>query len=294
MQTIRQIGEDMPGGFLVYRADEQEEILYVNDVTLDIFGCEDREQFRLLTGNTFQGLVLPEDLEGVQRSISKQVRESKRKLDYVEYRIRRLDGEIRYVEDFGRFSETEEYGDVFFVMLWDVTEIRAEREESLRRAEVIEGLSGEYSSIFLLNFENSTIRTYRLNNNYFREIAGESEEHVLDMVMPRYAERFVIEEDREAFLVETKKNRIKVRLKKEDSYSFRYRLSLEKGVISYMEMSVVGIKRDDSIRAVLGFRDVTEQTLKLQRELGEKLNIELELEKQKRSNEIKSAFLFNY
>ncbi len=33
---LQQIAEQMPGGFFVYRADETEEMLYVNDVLLDL------------------------------------------------------------------------------------------------------------------------------------------------------------------------------------------------------------------------------------------------------------------
>ena len=54
--------EEMPGGFLIYRANGGEEILYANKGLLRIFQCETMEDFRVQTGNSFRGLVMEEDL----------------------------------------------------------------------------------------------------------------------------------------------------------------------------------------------------------------------------------------
>ena len=54
--------EEMPGGFLIYRADGGEDILYANHGLQRIYGCESIEEFRLLTGNSFRGMVAPEAL----------------------------------------------------------------------------------------------------------------------------------------------------------------------------------------------------------------------------------------
>lgn len=59
------------------------------------------EEFRSLTGNTFRGIVHPEDLENVEKSIWKQISESRHDLDYVEYRIIQKSGKIRWIEDYG-------------------------------------------------------------------------------------------------------------------------------------------------------------------------------------------------
>ncbi|MCR4667144.1 MAG: diguanylate cyclase [Desulfovibrio sp.] len=121
-------GRSMPGGFFVYRADEGEELLYVNEVVLDIFGCRDITDFKTLTGFTFPGMVHEKDLNRVEDSILLQVKNDSRKLDYVEYRIRRKDGEIRWVDDYGRRVNTIEYGDVYFVLIRDITEQHNVRE----------------------------------------------------------------------------------------------------------------------------------------------------------------------
>ena len=110
-----------PGGFFVYRADGDEEIIHINEDVLRIFGCSNLEEFKKITNYSFKGIVYADDLDRVEKSILKQVRSNPYKLDYVEYRIKKLDGEIRYVEDFGRLVETSD-GEFYIVFISDITE----------------------------------------------------------------------------------------------------------------------------------------------------------------------------
>ena len=59
---LRQLTEWMPGGFFIYRADRDEELLYANEALLRLFLCDTVEELRALTGNSFRGIVHPEDL----------------------------------------------------------------------------------------------------------------------------------------------------------------------------------------------------------------------------------------
>ncbi len=49
--------ERMPGGFLIYYADGDEEIIYANRATRQMFQCENIEEFREMTGNSFRGKI---------------------------------------------------------------------------------------------------------------------------------------------------------------------------------------------------------------------------------------------
>ncbi|MCR5813714.1 MAG: PAS domain-containing protein [Desulfovibrio sp.] len=115
-------GRSMPGGFFVYRAHGDEELIYANDIVFDIFGCNNLSEFKSLTGYTFSGMVYELDLERIENSINHQIQQDTKKLDYVEYRIRRKNGDIRWVDDYGRLVSTIEYGDVFYVLIRDITE----------------------------------------------------------------------------------------------------------------------------------------------------------------------------
>ena len=76
LPVIEQISEGLPGGFFIYHADGDEELIYINDAMLRIFGCDTREEFRELTGYTFRGIVHPEDIDKVEASIRFQIADS--------------------------------------------------------------------------------------------------------------------------------------------------------------------------------------------------------------------------
>ena len=299
LEALRRMTEKMPGGFFIYRADDEGTILQINDVMLDIFGCATEAEFRTLTGGTFKGLIYPDDVQRVEASIVHQVGKNDKRLDYVKYRIRRKDGAIRWVDDYGRLVRTGEGDDVYYVFIRDITEAFNAQEESRRRAKVIEGLSIGYSSIFLINLDTGSMVSYRQEDARLRRILEEMDaihEDVSDFrqVFSEYGKRYVLPEDRAFFYMQTNTSHIYERLADEPSYTVTYRCNAGIHSCVYMEMSVVRVQ-DEKVpnSAVVGFRDVTEQIERVQRELSEKMEMEMELEREKRANEIKSSFLFS-
>ena len=123
---IEQITMGMPGGFFIYHADGDERLIYANQALIRMYGCESPEEFQEYTGYTFPGLIHPEDVEATERSIHRQIfmcgSEPDSDLDYVEYRIVRKDGAVRWIEDYGHLVHTESYGDIFYVFVEDATE----------------------------------------------------------------------------------------------------------------------------------------------------------------------------
>lgn len=299
LPLLEHIVDKMPGGFFIYRADDKEELLYANDVMLEIFGCDTLDEFKELTGYTFQGIVYPDDLDAVQISIRHQIANHHNQIDYVEYRIRRKDGSIRWVDDFGRFTHTKNYGNVFYVFIRDITEMRLAQIENQRREKVIEGLSINFSSIYLLNLETGTMRPYRLSTGNFRSLTDElgftdNEKVSWRDILPLYAERYILPEDRALYLKETTVERIRQRLKTESSYTVTYRCRDSEEKIVYTEMLIARTEEENFTRyVVMGYRDITEQFNKVRRELAEKMNMEIALAREKHANEIKSSFLFN-
>lgn len=107
----------VPGGFLIYRADESEEILFANRTLLDIFECETDEQFFEITGGTFKGLVYSEDLQDVEYSIKLQANAGGDPHDHNHYRIMTRSGKLKYVEDFGRLYDDPDEGLLYYVFV---------------------------------------------------------------------------------------------------------------------------------------------------------------------------------
>lgn len=119
LKKIAMAADLLPGGFFIYHADEKEELISFNQELLRIFKCKDAKEFRELTGNSFQGMVHPDDLAFIEGNISSQIKQ-KNDIDYVQYRIICRDGTVKQVLDYGRFVQTEKYGDVYYVFMNDI------------------------------------------------------------------------------------------------------------------------------------------------------------------------------
>ena len=136
LKIVEEIGRHMPGGFFIYRAEQPEELIYANQAVFDIFGCKDLEEFKEHTGYTFKGMLHPEDYKKISDSIVEQIEKNSDNMDYVEYRIVRKDGVVRWVDDFGHFTETKNHGGVYYVFISDITEKKFRRENEARLKEM--------------------------------------------------------------------------------------------------------------------------------------------------------------
>ncbi|MDD6234794.1 MAG: diguanylate cyclase [Lachnospiraceae bacterium] len=120
LRKIESVSELLPGGFFIYHADGDEQLITFNHELVNLFGCRDDAEFIELTGNSFRGMVHPDDLRLVECDISNQIKQEK-DIDRVKYRIVCKDGTVRNVLDYGRFVHTEIYGDVYYVFVNDIT-----------------------------------------------------------------------------------------------------------------------------------------------------------------------------
>lgn len=116
---------NMSDGFFIYRAIEDERILYANPKVMEIFGCRDIKEFMEHVGGSFQGMVHPEDLDRVEWDIQTQIHESEGNMDYVQYRIIRKDEEIRWIDDCGHLEQSEwgEEHRLFYVFIKDISDV---------------------------------------------------------------------------------------------------------------------------------------------------------------------------
>ena len=111
------------GGFFSYKADDSQELLMVSQSVVAMFGCETEEEFREYVGNSFTGMVYAEDRYRIEQEIKEQIVDTQWKMDYIEYRILRKDGQIRYISDYGHLEEDPETGEeYFYVFVLDVTD----------------------------------------------------------------------------------------------------------------------------------------------------------------------------
>lgn len=121
LKRVEAVAELLPGGFFVYHADGSEQLITYNRELLKLYGCRDEKEFAELTGNSFKGMVHPDDLKLVECNISNQIKHEK-DIDRVSYRIICRDKTVKKVLDCGRFVHTELYGDVYYVFMNEITE----------------------------------------------------------------------------------------------------------------------------------------------------------------------------
>ena len=269
LPIVGQIADHLPGGFFIYKAYGDEEMLYINKYMLHICGCEDREQFKKMTGDTFRGFVYPEDYEKSELAIRKCIESNDNNLDYVEYRIRRYDGSIRWIMDYGRLAHTEQYGNVFCVFVDDSTDKNLRAEEDRRATQVIRGLSEDYNSIYLIDFELKKMLPYSLNNEVSRSMRY-AFEGSLDYAstIREFADRYVIPADYTMYLNECEEQQIRKRIETEKSYSIIFRRYNENHVLEYVQMTISRVDDEDHCsRIVMGYKNVTRQMEKTREEM---------------------------
>lgn len=318
--------DEMPGGFFIYHADAGEEIIYANKALLRIFRCDTMREFRELTGNSFQGIVHPEDLDSIEESIREQITASQYDLDYVEYRIIRKDGSVRWVDDYGHFIHSEAVGDIFYVFIGDATEKRKRQllekanwmkekkrkeqkmqmlmdeieeydqerklihQEHLRRLEVIKGLSVNYESILYADLETDQILPYRLSSRTKVQFGQKYQKRSYMWYIEDYVRTWVHPEEQDLVLRRTLPGYIKKKLLQNKTFYFNYRIQ-NKGEVQYLQLRIVNVGNEDQIsQIVMGYRRVDEE---VQRELEQKQILEEALNNANLAIVAKNTFLSN-
>lgn len=284
--------DEMPGGFLIYYADRGEEIIYANRALLRMLRCGTMEEFRVHTNNSFRGLVHPEDLDAVEESIRAQIEASQYDLDYVEYRIRRKDGTIGWIEDYGHFVHVKDLGDIFYVFLGDATEKwnrmleeknhlikeRLEKERKIqdmieefneerglinqeyaRQMDVIEGLSVSYEAICYVDLDRDEITPYRLGPRTSELFHEKLPDRTYSQYADIYVKLWVHPEDRELVARNTAPDFIREKLARTRTYYLNYRV-IAAGELQYLQLRVVNVGHEDGVnQLVLGYRRVDEE-----------------------------------
>lgn len=129
----------LPGGFFIYEAGGNERITFAEPNVIKLYGCETFEEFIKLTNGSFQGMVHPADLGKIQNQIQAQTLFGEKRHDYVRYRIRTKQGEVRYVEDFGHLLHQQGGRSYFYVFIVDVdqNEFLNRNRNSYAEAEIL-------------------------------------------------------------------------------------------------------------------------------------------------------------
>ncbi len=276
MPAIEWVAEQIPGGFFIYRADDSMEMLYVNSAVLRIFGCRNLEEFKTLTGYTFRGLVHPEDFDTIQASIDKQIAdETNENLDYVEYRIIRKDGSIRWVDDYGHFAQLPGYGDVYYVFIGDITDKHLAQEEKNRRAMLFAGLMEQFNVVaddslasIRCNLTTGLIEEVRGRDVYEADQPG----HPLEACIHARSDGFLMENDRKRFEELFQAERLEDRLYRDEAHaSFVGYCRRQSGKLCFVKFSCTMAKEPVSGDLIAFFMETESTSEKISEVLNEKV-----------------------
>lgn len=129
--ALRDISENLPGAFIIYKADyTDDEILFANSELIRLTGCENIEEFMTYTQRSFRSLIREDEREGVEQSIWQQIGTGQCN-DYVHFYLKKKDGTYLKVLDHGRIVESGHYGKVFYVLIMDWDSMKEKYRDSL-------------------------------------------------------------------------------------------------------------------------------------------------------------------
>ncbi len=320
---IKKFTDQMPGGFFIYRADETAELLYANASILHLYNCDTMAEFKELTGNSFKGMVHPEDLDRVEKSIEEQIEQSCYDLDYVEYRIIQKGGNILWLEDYGHFIHSKSAGDIFYVFVSDATERKnlqdKEREDMLNRTlqkeqqlhdliddygkefeeinkthlqrlKVIEGLGIDYDSIYYVNLDKNIIQPYRLSYRMAYLFEDINPPYRFAGFDADYIQKWVHPDDRYIVLNATNPDYIRAKLSAGRNFHVNYRITHGSDT-GYLDLHIVNVGSDEHIsQIVMGYRSIDAEIIQ---KMEQKEVLEDALTQAKSANIARNTFLSN-
>ena len=117
--ALKDISEHLPGAFIIYRADkEDDELFYANHEFLHMTGYKSMDELFRLTQKRFRNLIRKDEQQQIETSIWEQIDRGNEN-DYIHFHLRKADGTYLSVLDHGRIVESQQYGKVFYVLFMD-------------------------------------------------------------------------------------------------------------------------------------------------------------------------------
>ena len=108
--AFKDISEHLPGAFIIYRADkDDDELLYANHEFLQMTGYKNIDELFSLTRKSFHNLIMEDEQQQIETSIWKQI-DAGNNNDYIHFHLRKADGTYLSVLDHGRIVDSQQYG----------------------------------------------------------------------------------------------------------------------------------------------------------------------------------------
>ena len=124
LDEISLIANFLPGAFFSFHLEKDNQIIGINKEILELFECDSSEEFRMLTGNCFDGMVVTEDLDYIKRMFfeNQQKYMEENRVLVVDFRIITKNKIQVKVRDYIRFIDTKDFGLVCSNILLEIPE----------------------------------------------------------------------------------------------------------------------------------------------------------------------------
>jgi len=292
----------IPGGLTICKDDKDFTYQHVSTEAAALFGYTVEEFLQVTNGKATQS-VIKEDSDSTNKEIESFLASGS---DFytMHYRIRCKNGNIKYILHYGKKDLDFSGNHLFYNFLLDVTKEFAnksiienqqalikEKEQTEQMYKLITALSQDYSSVYLINFDEDTADTiyckdiencYGLNLN----ITNERYSKVRNSI----AESLLYNLDRTSFLESSKPDNIRRHLKNEDAYAYSYRIE-KNGQLTNWQCKCVSIDPSDKIsQIIMGFKNIDNE---LSTEQERNRILQEALTQAQYSNKAKTLFLNN-
>ena len=265
MPVIEEIGRHMSRGFFIYKAHEPWGYVYANEAAIKVFGCRDREEFKKVTDCNFQSVIHPDDYTAVYAAMAEQIAKSDDNQYNVEYRIIKSNGEVRWLEECGHYTETEKYGGVYYAFVSDITEQHElARSDAAFRQEVINALCKPYHTVWVIDdVETESFKLYR-GDTQGKTIHSAANKQAFGLTYTQAKEKYVdlvvAKQDHERVRRELDLKNIVEHLNTHPMYNVVYLREMGNGIQHYFRIEFVKLDMPDGkMGIVCGFKDVDEE-----------------------------------
>lgn len=187
------------------------------------------------------------------------------------YTTKDVKGRRQYLRKSYILTRNESTGDIWALII--AKNLTKETQMQLAQREVIEALSMEYTSVYLIDWETDVVSLFKTQNTYPGVMQELDETSVLDVVMRKYTATVVHPEDREYVLCESSSANMHKVLSTQKVLNINFRRIID-GNMDHAQMHCV---RVDTVvggtKIVVAFRSVEDIVRKEQEYMEEKARL---------------------
>lgn len=212
-------------------------------------------------------------------------------LPYVEYWADGFDGKKNYVRTTYILFKNEDTGDIHALAIdKNRTKDKIREEDYIRQAEMIQGLSEDFKSVFFVDLDKETVYPYRVSTEFNHGNIDIDHNDNFASVVQKYMVENIYIQDKPLIQQVCQNDYIRSLIETQNSFYVNFRM-VHENYFEFWQMKVV--KVGNTIwpsQVVIGFKSVDEE---VKREMEQKKKLEDALVLAETANSAKSKFLSN-